>query len=309
VKRRQPEPTDCSTIYRGRFAPSPTGPLHFGSLVTATASYLQAIANSGEWLLRIENIDPPREPPGASEQIVTTLTAHGFEWSGPIHYQSESRFDDALNALVGQGRAFRCTCSRRRIQADARTTGAMGPIYPGTCRNAGLTHEDAETHAIRVRVDETSIAFDDFLHGHINSALGTDIGDFIVRRADGLFAYVLAVVTDDHAQGITEVVRGDDLLGFTPAQIYLQQLLGLNTPKYFHLPVAVDAAGVKLSKQTGAMPVDDSKPAGNLVRCLDFLGQDPPVSLALEPLPEIWNWARANWRPRRLAATVENRNY
>lgn len=299
----QTDPGDrrSDTAYRGRFAPSPTGALHFGSLVTATASYLQALAAGGDWFLRIEDIDPPREMPGAAEKIIATLQAHDFKWTGAVLYQSESRFDAALEALLATDSAFRCACSRKRVRAQARSTGVMGPVYPGTCRNKGLTDDSANQLAIRVGVGETTISFDDHLYGHVDCALASEIGDFIVRRADGLFAYALAVVLDDHNQGITEVVRGADLLGFTPAQIYLQRLLGLSTPGYLHIPVAVNPSGVKLSKQTGAEAIDDSRPACNLVRCLQFLAQNPPASLSSQPLAEIWNWARLNWRPRRLA--------
>ena len=294
------------SIYRGRFAPSPTGPLHFGSLVTATASYLQAQAAGGEWLVRIEDIDPPREMPAATEKILATLRAHAFEWSGDVLYQSESRFDAPLQALLDQDLAFWCACSRKQVQAAAGFTGVMGPIYPGTCRNAQLVSNNGDHLAIRVRAADTTITFDDYLYGSIECALATEIGDFIVRRADGLVAYALAVAVDDHSQGITEVVRGADLLNFTPAQIFLQQLLDLDTPKYLHVPVAVNKSGVKLSKQTGASPIDDTKPAENLVRCLEFLQQEPPPSLASGSLSEIWHWARANWRPRQLAPIVKN---
>ncbi len=256
--------------------------------------------------MRIEDIDPPRETPGAAEKILATLRAHGFEWSGDVLYQSESRFDATWQALLDKDLAFWCACSRKKVLADARFTGAMGPVYPGTCRNAQLVPNNGDHLAIRVRTADTTITFDDYLYGSIQCALATEIGDFIVRRADGLVAYALAVALDDHSQGITEVVRGADLLNFTPAQIFLQQLLDLGTPKYLHVPVAVNQSGVKLSKQTGASPIDDAKPGQNLVRCLEFLQQDPPPSLASGSPAQIWRWARTNWRPRRLAPMVKN---
>jgi glutamyl-Q tRNA(Asp) synthetase len=309
VKRKQTDPTDNTSDapYRGRFAPSPTGPLHFGSIVTATASYLQAITAGGEWLLRIENIDPPRESPAASDQIIATLHAHGFEWTGPVLYQSDSRFDSALKGLVDLGWTYRCACSRKQVQAQAHMRGPLGPIYPGTCRDARLKPKGAENLVTRVRVGETKISFADRLYGRIDGTLETQVGDFIIRRADGLFAYALAVVVDDGNQGITEIVRGADLLDFTPAQIHLQRLLGLETPAYFHIPVAVNTFGDKLSKQTGAEPVDDNKPAFNLVRCLKFLRQDPPESLTMAPPQEIWAWARENWHPDRLEPMAKMR--
>jgi glutamyl-Q tRNA(Asp) synthetase len=296
IDRQGDQPHRPASGYRGRFAPSPTGPLHFGSLVTATASYLQALSAGGEWLLRIEDIDPPREMPGAADQIIETLGTHGFEWSGAITFQSRhrARFEAVTNSLLERELAFPCTCSRRQVRALA-TTGALGPVYPGTCRQRRLTSTEPP-YAIRLRTPGHPIAFDDRLRGRVESTLERDIGDFIIRRADGLVAYSLAVVVDDHDQGISDVVRGDDLLDFTPAQIYLQQTLGFNPPTYLHVPVAVDQAGEKLSKQTGAKPVNAATPADNLHRCLEFLGQAPPEGIRAAPVAEIWSWAQSNWR-------------
>jgi len=224
--------------YRGRFAPSPTGPLHFGSLVAAVVSYLQALVAGGEWLLRIEDIDPPREPAGAAEQIIDALSVHGFRWSGDILFQRHNlqRFEAVAESLFQRGLAFACTCSRETVRATART-GPVGPIYPGTCRDK--TFDSKKSHAIRMRTANQHVSFEDRLQGHIDCSLDKDIGDFIIRRKDGLIAYSLAVVLDDHDQGITEIVRGIDLLQFTPAQIHLQRVLGLNTPAYMHVPIAV----------------------------------------------------------------------
>jgi glutamyl-Q tRNA(Asp) synthetase len=292
---------ELNTRYRGRFAPSPTGPLHFGSLVAATASYLQALVADGEWLLRIEDIDPPREIAGAADHIIASLRAHGFRWDGEIYYQRDNlaRFDAVVDALLADQLAFPCSCSRAQI-LDFGAAGLVGPIYPGTCRDKRRPEVD-EPYAIRLRVPEKQLSFDDRLLGRIECSMASDIGDFIIRRKDGLIAYVLAVVLDDHAQRVTEIVRGVDLLNFTPAQVYLQQLLDLNTPDYMHVPVAVNPSGFKLSKQTGALAINDATPAENLVRCLEFLEQDPPASLATASVPDVWTWAKAHWQPQRLA--------
>jgi len=286
--------------YRGRFAPSPTGPLHFGSLIAATASYLQAMAADGEWLVRIEDIDPPREVPGAADQIITSLRAHGFRWSGKVCYQSQNidRFQLAAQHLLDAGHAYHCLCSRQQIRTGAEP-GPLGPVYPGTCRR--LTNRaHGRPSAIRVRTDSRPLVIQDRLQGELRSRLENEVGDFVIRRKDGLTAYALAVAIDDGSQRITEVVRGVDLLDFTPAQIHLMRLLGLSVPDYMHIPIVVDAAGEKLSKQTGAAPVDDRRPEENLRRCLTFLGQDPHPSGRRISLDELWEWAIDHWRPQRL---------
>lgn len=291
--------SDATALYRGRFAPSPTGPLHFGSLVAAVASYLQALVADGEWLLRIEDIDPPREVDGAAEQIVESLTAHGFKWSGEPLYQRHNLddFDAVTRSLLDRDLAYACICSRERIRQTARI-GTVGPIYPGTCRDEVVGTQTP--HAIRVRTNGQRVSFGDRLQGRIDCELDKDIGDFIIRRKDGLIAYSLAVALDDHNQGITEIVRGVDLLDFTPAQIYLQHLLGLRTPAYMHVPIAVTDNGDKLSKQTGARPLNNRQPAENLFHCLKFLSQAPPPELRGASVAAIWSWARENWRPHRL---------
>jgi len=283
-------------LYRGRFAPSPTGPLHFGSLVAAVGSYLDARSQGGEWLVRMEDIDTPRNVPGAAEGILATLAAFGFAWDGPVLWQSTrlEAYAAALDALRANGLAYPCACSRKEI-ADAATHPAIdgGLVYSGKCR-AGLPH-GREARAWRLCVDASATAFSDRLQGEIVQHLERDVGDFVLKRADGLFAYQLAVVVDDACQGITDVVRGADLLASTPRQIWLQRCLGYATPRYAHLPVATNAAGEKLSKQTLAPAIRPAAAASELVRALRFLGQAVPHDLERAPLAEVWQWAHAHW--------------
>lgn len=266
--------------------------MHFGSLLAAAASYLQARRQRGRWLLRIEDIDPPREQPGSAQRIVEALERYGFEWDGPIVYQSDSRdaHAAALNRLLSERRAYRCGCSRSDL-ADA-PRGPLGIIYPGTCRK-GCTAEEA---AVRVRTDNFAIRFVDGLQGAHEERLESESGDFIVWRRDGLVAYHLAVVVDDHAQGITEIVRGIDLLDSTCRQIWLQRLLGFPTPGYLHIPVAAHPDGQKLSKLTGAAAVPLGHPQAVLVHALEALGQRPRAELRNATLTDVWSWAIENWR-------------
>lgn len=302
-------PESPATLYRGRFAPSPTGPLHFGSLVAAVGSFLDARAHGGEWLLRMEDVDTPRNVPGAAEGILATLEAFGFAWDGPVLWQSRrsAAYAAALARLVDAGLAYPCACSRREI-ADSATQAAIdgGLAYPGTCR-AGLP-PGRSARAWRLRVDECETAFVDRLQGPLVQRLVRDVGDFVLRRADGLFAYQLAVVVDDAEQGITDVVRGADLLASTPRQIRLQQCLGYARPRYAHLPVAANAAGEKLSKQTLAPALNAADAAGQLLRALRFLGQAAPAELARGRPADVWAWARENWRtdavPRQRAISL-----
>ena len=284
------------SIYRGRFAPSPTGPLHFGSLVAAVASYLEAKSRDGEWLVRIENLDPARETPGSSKEILSTLVALGMEWNSKVVYQSRRNkaYQDALNLLEQRDLIYPCVCSRKEI-ADSSITGIEGPIYPGTCRGSAL-HE-ANCSAWRIRTDNNLIEFRDALRGRVRQRLESDVGDFVLRRADGIFAYQLAVVVDDAQQGVTHVVRGEDLLNSTTRQIYLQQLLGYQTPAYMHLPVVVNARGEKLSKQTHAAPVGTSDAVSQLITAMRFLGQTPPAELMEGNVASFWKWAIKNWKP------------
>jgi len=278
--------------YVGRFAPSPTGPLHFGSLVAAVASYLQARTNDGLWLLRIEDIDPPREQPGASNEIISALEHYGFEWDGDVIFQSESSdaHQAALTSLIERKLAYRCQCSRRELVDAPR--GALGIIYPGTCRNGC----DADEFAVRVRTNDTEIAFDDILQGRMAQHLESESGDFIIRRRDGLIAYHLAVVVDDEIQGVTEIVRGIDLFDSTPRQIWLQQQLGYRTPSYAHIPVVTHTDGDKLSKLTGAPGISLQEVEKNLVEALSVLQQQPAPELARSTREEIWSWAIKNWQ-------------
>lgn len=283
-----------SVPYRGRFAPSPTGPLHFGSLIAAVGSYLQAKCLRGAWLVRIEDIDTSRNIPGAADDILRTLDAFGFEWDGAVAYQSqrEHLYREALDSLAKHGATFPCACSRREI-ADSTLAGIEGPVYPGTCRSGVPAGKAAR--AIRVRVAETRIEYVDLVQGKVAQYLATEIGDFVLRRADEQFAYQLAVVVDDAQQGITEIIRGADLMASTPRQIYLQQLLGYETPSYGHLPIATNAAGEKLSKQTLARPLDANNAAPLLFEALNFLGQHPPLELRRSSQKALWDWALSHW--------------
>lgn len=281
--------------YRGRFAPSPTGPLHFGSLVTALASYLDARAHCGQWLLRIDDLDRDRCVPGMDTQIIRTLEAFGFEWHGNIAYQSENTeaYQAALDTLQEQGSIFYCRCSRRQVAESAKNRGLEGPIYPGTCRQLGLS--DSAGLAARIRTDESGICFDDRLYGAQHQNLASDIGDFIVRRADNCFAYQLAVVVDDWLADINQVVRGADLLLSTPRQIRLGELLAYPRPAYLHIPLVIGADGKKLSKTDKAHPLDPDDPLSALLEAWRFLGQALPQSETLS-LCEFWPWATERWQ-------------
>jgi glutamyl-Q tRNA(Asp) synthetase len=284
--------------YRGRFAPSPTGSLHFGSLVAALGSFLDARAQGGVWLVRMEDLDPTREVPGAAEQILCDLEAFGLEWDERVEYQSTrgSVYREALARLQGHGLVYACGCSRREIRQNSRL-GAEGPIYSGTCRN-GLP-PGCNSHSLRLRTRPGPIILEDRFQGTLQQDLELEVGDFVIRRADGLFAYQLAVVLDDAWQGITQVMRGADLLLSTPRQMYLQDLLGLPRPAYAHLPLAVDAEGRKLSKQLASQPVDPDRPAPALHAALSHLGQPLPEPRMDRPR-EILDWALAHWEPARV---------
>ncbi len=282
--------------YIGRFAPSPTGPLHFGSLVAAVASYCDAKFNQGKWLLRLEDIDKPREIAGAADIILQQLDAFGFEWDGEILRQSQRNHDyaQALDSLQNQHLIYPCTCTRKEIADSSNLIGIDGYIYPKTCLEYPLKANI--NPALRIQVNHREIVFHDAIQGDIHQNLQIEVGDFVLKRADHLFTYQLAVVVDDAAQGVTHVVRGADLLNSTPRQIYLQQCLNLPTPHYAHIPIARNAAGEKLSKQTLAKPIDATLSAQPLFEALQFLGQPTPTDLQFASLPEIWQWAIAQWQ-------------
>ena len=275
--------------YRGRFAPSPTGPLHFGSLVAAVASWLDARAAGGEWLVRIEDVDATRTVPGAADAILRTLEAMGLAWDGEVAWQSRrlDRYEAALERLRAGGYVYRCRCSRKEI-ADSGLVGLEGAIYPGTCRLLGLP--PGPGMADRMIAPSEPVTFVDRAIGTVSQNIARDIGDFVVKRRDGLHAYQLAVVVDDAEQGVTDVVRGADLLWSTPRQIALQRALGYARPRYLHFPVVTNAAGEKLSKQTGAEAVDTTQAVALLRHALQFLGQ-PPVEGA-EPAAILAQAAR-----------------
>ncbi|HET6473386.1 MAG TPA: tRNA glutamyl-Q(34) synthetase GluQRS [Pseudomonadales bacterium] len=281
----------------GRFAPSPTGPLHFGSLLTAVASYVHARAGGGRWLLRVEDLDTLRCVPGAADSILRTLDRHGLRWDD-LAYQHERTdlYRQALDRLVADGHTFVCTCSRSQLQDT--------DVYPGTCRTKDLPHTGEG--AIRVRVPVKTVGFVDGIQGPYSQRLDEDVGDFVVFRRDGIFAYQLAVVVDDATQGITEVVRGADLLDNTPRQLLLFELLGAAAPTYLHVPVLADRSGRKLSKQTAATAVRADTATGNLHAALDLLGQNPPASLAHSTPAEVLAWAVDHWSVAAIPRGVVN---
>jgi glutamyl-Q tRNA(Asp) synthetase len=286
--------------YKGRFAPSPTGPLHFGSLLAAVASYLQTVTQGGHWYVRIEDLDPPREIPGSANDIIKTLDDFGFEWNGEIIFQSERSelYEYYLQQLLGLNMAYPCACSRSDI-AQANSRDATNLVYRGTCRQGIAPGKKARS--IRVLTDNTLTSFTDRLQGNYHQTLESDVGDFIIRRADGLHSYQLAVVIDDKEQEITDIVRGCDLLDSTPRQIYLQKLLGIDTPDYMHIPVAVNREGQKLSKQTHAKPVSAKNASNELYQALNILGQNPPAEIQGADTATIWEWAKINWDPAKIS--------
>jgi glutamyl-Q tRNA(Asp) synthetase len=280
----------------GRFAPSPTGPLHLGSLLAAVGSYLDARAHGARWLVRIEDLDTPRVIPGCADQQLRTLEAFGFEWDGEVLYQDTRReaYRDAIDSLQRAGRLFACSCSRKDLAAGGANDAAG---YPGTCRDAPRKPGPV---ALRFRVRDVPLGFHDLYQGPQTFDL-TTLGDVVVQRRDTLATYQLAVVVDDEWQKVTRVVRGADLLASTPWQIELQSALGLTTPIYGHLPLVVEPDGAKLSKANRAVPLDPTRAPHNLTSTLTLLSQSPPPGLENLPIRDIWQWAVANWRPQALA--------
>ncbi|MDT8427648.1 MAG: tRNA glutamyl-Q(34) synthetase GluQRS [Pseudomonadales bacterium] len=278
--------------YIGRFAPSPTGELHFGSLLAALASYLDAKHHRGLWLLRMEDLDPEREPTGAASSILQALEKFGLHWDGPVLYQSTrlEAYQSVLDELTAAGMIYPCSCSRKRVRA-------LGGIYDGHCR---FHCPKPGPHAMRVYVGTANPGFTDLIQGPFSQNLAASSGDFIVRRRDGLFAYQLAVVIDDHYQEINHIVRGADLLESTPRQIYLQQLLSAPCPVYAHIPIATNALNQKLSKQHFAEVLDLAQAPRQLNQALCFLGQKPPAGSEQETVEQQLQWAVRNWDIQRV---------
>jgi glutamyl-Q tRNA(Asp) synthetase len=305
-------PIEGKWPYRGRFAPSPTGPLHFGSLVAAVGSYLCARQAGGEWFLRIEDLDTPRVVPGSADHIIRTLETFGFQWTGSILHQSSRRdaYEAATQQLLNAGLAYHCSCTRSELQAESRTNKTAGLLdtrglldteelrYPGWCRNG--PRDPTRRTAVRLFVTPGEIAVTDFVQGRFTVDVSAEVGDFVIRRRDQLHAYQLAVVVDDAFQGISAVVRGADLLHSTPRQMFLQRMLSLPTPMYAHLPVVTDMNGIKLSKSAGAAAIDIDRPACELWRALEFLQQAPPAHLRRAGLATLWEWAIQHWQLQRL---------
>lgn len=273
--------------YRGRFAPTPSGPLHFGSIIAAVGSYLQARHNQGEWHVRIEDIDQPRTDPDATCSILMCLEKFGLHWDGDILYQSQrqDRYNEIIRQLEKAELVFPCACTRKQLPA--------GP-YPGNCRKglpAGKTGR-----SLRMKSSDRIVSFTDAVQGGYQQNIKTEVGDFVIHRGDDIASYHLCVVADDHDTGITEIVRGLDLIDSTPRQIYLQQALGYNQPGYCHMPIAVNSDGNKLSKQTMAEPVEPENAEEILLAALKFLGQEPENALAGSPVDEILSWGVSHWQ-------------
>jgi len=296
-----------SMAYIGRFAPSPTGPLHLGSLVAALASYLDAKAHQGTWLVRIEDVDETRCKPEFIPDILRTLATFGLQWDGEVILQSQRKhaYEQALARLSAQQLTYGCVCSRKEI-ADSAAAGIDGPVYPGTCRQLRI---GGQACAIRVLTHREPISFADGVQGQCSQCLESAIGDFIIKRRDGLFAYQLAVVVDDAAQGVTTIVRGADLIDSTTRQIHLQQLLGYTTPDYLHIPVMTTAVRQKLSKQSQAPDVASLAAGGSaeainrvLIEALTFLGQPTATLHATMPVTTLLQRATAQWQTGNIPA-------
>ena len=274
--------------YIGRFAPSPTGPLHFGSLLAAVVGFVDARAHQGRWLLRMEDLDPPREPAGAAGEILSQLWQLSLEWDGEVLYQSSrlGAYEDTVKSLGERGLCYPCDCTRRQVKA-------MGSVYNGRCRTR--TAPPGGDSGLRLKTESVTIGFDDLIQGPYQQNIEQEAGDFIIRRKDTLFAYQLAVVVDDAFQQISHVIRGYDLIDSTPRQIFLQRLLGFSTPRYGHIPVIVNESGRKLSKQHFAEPVDIGNGPRLIHQALKFLGLNPPaIQQSAEPREQL-DWALRNW--------------
>ncbi|MFT0212190.1 tRNA glutamyl-Q(34) synthetase GluQRS [Pseudomonas sp. F1_0610] len=284
------------TSYIGRFAPTPSGPLHFGSLLAALASYLDAKAVKGKWLLRIEDTDPLREPKGACDSIIRTLEAYGLHWDGEIIKQSQRHriYQEIINDLLKKQLAYHCDCSRSQLQPFA--------VYPNTCRN--LNNKNPTSSAIRIKTEDKIYSFIDRIQGVFKQNISTDVGDFIIKRKDQYYAYQLAVVVDDGLQGITDVVRGADLLDNTPRQLYLQKILGYTQPNYLHIPLITMPNGQKLSKSYRSEAIDQQRIHLNLLRALKALGQTAPSYLKEATAQELLCFASAHWDAEKIPKTL-----
>jgi glutamyl-Q tRNA(Asp) synthetase len=279
---------ESGTRYIGRFAPSPTGPLHFGSLLAALASYLDAKANGGKWLLRVEDLDPPREPAGTAELILQQLQDLGMNWDDDVLYQSSrlDAYEAVMEKLQDMGLCYPCACTRPQIRE-------MGQVYDGSCRNRKAA--PAKPYALRLKIDAIEISFEDLIQGHFAQHLQSEVGDFVIRRKDELFAYQLAVVVDDEFQNISHVVRGWDLLDSTPRQIYLQKVLNFHKLRYAHIPIIIDEQGQKLSKQAFAPSIETDRASDAIYEALRALGQLPPQELQKERPESQLQWAIESW--------------
>jgi len=283
-------PSSNSAPYIGRFAPTPTGPLHFGSLIAALASYLDAKAHNGKWLLRIEDLDPPREDPAASERMPQQLLDHGLQWDGDIQYQSQhsAAYEAALKQLAANKHTFACGCSRKQLSVH-------NGLHQGDCH-----FNQQGPAAIRLAVPDESIGVQDRIYGHYEQNLLNDVGDQVLKRKDGFYAYQLAVVVDDYLSGINHVVRGVDLLDNTPRQIFLMQCLGYPVPSYLHIPLAINEHGQKLSKQNQATAIESQDAKANILKALSFLQQDISSPMSNSSLRDILQMACQNWQPSRI---------
>ena len=298
---------DPTRPYRGRFAPTPSGPLHFGSLIAAVGSYLEARTRHGQWLLRLEDLDPPRERPGAADAILATLERLEMHWDGPVLRQSTrtDAYDLALDRLAAAGLTFRCACSRALLAGlpqNRRRDPGDELFHPRGCLVPTVASADT---ACRFKAPDRGIVFMDRVQGRQATNVASSVGDFVLRRRDGWYAYQLAVVVDDAAQGVNDVVRGADLLASTSRQILLQEALGLPRLTYMHLPLAVDESGLKLSKSDDAPALSRESPAAQVVAALEFLRQSPPEGLGRAAPGEVWQWATANWRPERFEGMTQ----
>jgi len=287
------------TNYRGRFAPSPTGPLHFGSLLAAISSYAPARQAQGKWLVRIEDVDLPRCDSSSTKSILTALETYGMQWDEEIIYQSQrdKYYQSALDILSHKNSIYHCGCTRKEINKITPSIESIN-IYPGTCRNGIPKGKTARS--IRMRTNSTPISFEDNVQGKFIQNIAHEVGDFIIKRADNLFAYQLAVVVDDEEQGITDIVRGSDMLDSTPRQIFLQQQLDYFTPRYTHIPLAINSDGQKLSKQTKAPAIRLNDPRPILISALNFLHQQVPNELRDTDIETIWSWAIHNWSTNKI---------